>query len=107
MRKHHKHDQALAMAAKIIEEERCPSCGLPIWIAHAEDNRIEFELDHVVCYSCEFEEKETSKKSYKQKKGHTPFVRPVLDTLDGEPEVWPTRRDHIKKQIAKATAAKA
>jgi hypothetical protein len=107
VKKHHRYDQALAMALKIVEDERCQQCGLPIWIAHSEDARIEFELDHVVCYACEFEGTETSKKTYKQKKGHTPYVRPILDTLEGEPEVWPTRREHIKKQIENAMAAKA
>ena len=93
------------MAANIVEDERCQSCGLPIWIAHSEDSRIEFELDHVVCYSCEFEGIETSKKTYKERKGHTPYVKPILDTLPGEEANWPTRREHIKSQIDKAIAA--
>lgn len=105
VKKHHRYDQALAMAAKIIEDERCQNCGLPIWIAHSEDSRIQFELDHVVCFSCEFEGTETGKKTYKQKPGHTPYVKPTLETLGDEPEVWPTRRDHIETQIAKAIAA--
>lgn len=90
------------MALKIIEDERCQQCGLPIWIAHSEDARIDYELDHVVCYACEFEGKETGKKSYKQVKGHTPYVRPVLEEIEGEPHVWPTRKSHFEAQVKKA-----
>lgn len=92
------------MATKIIEDERCQQCGLPIWIAHSEDNRIGFELDHVVCFSCEFEDSITSKKTYKAKKGHTPYVKPVLEEIEGEPNNWPTRKDHLETQIKKAIA---
>lgn len=97
------------MALKIIEDERCQNCGLPIWIAHSEDSRIDFELDHIVCFACEFEGKETSKKSYKPVKGHTPYVVPVLEAVEGEPDKWPTRKEHheiqVKKAIAKAEKA--
>ena len=92
------------MALKIVEDEKCQQCGLPIWIAHSEDARIEFELDHIVCYSCEFEGKETGKKSYKPVKGHTAYVRPILDVAEGEPIVWPSRKEHYEIQLKKAIA---
>ncbi|ALY08451.1 tail assembly chaperone [Arthrobacter phage Thunderclap] len=102
--KHYKHDQALAMALQIIEEEKCQSCGLPIWIGHSENASMEFSLEHVVCYACEFEDQETSKKSYNRKKGHTPYVRPWMDALEGEDDSLPTRTEFLKDKMEKAIA---
>lgn len=102
MHKHHKHDQALAIALQIIEEEKCQSCGLPIWIGHSENPYMEFELDHVICYACEFEDQETSKKTYTRKKGHTPYVKPYMDVLEGEDDSLPTRTEFFQDKIEKA-----
>lgn len=92
------------MALHIIEEERCQSCGLPIWIAHSEDASMEFRLDHVVCYACEFEDKETSKKTYDRKKGHTPYVVPYMDVMPGEDDSLPTRTDFFNDKMMKFVA---
>jgi len=104
VQKHHKHDQSLAMALHILEEERCQSCGLPIWLAHSENSLLEFKLDHVVCYSCEFEDKETSKKTYDRKKGHTPYVVPYMDVEPGEDASLPTRIEWYKDKYEKFMA---
>lgn len=104
VRKHHKHDQALAMALQILDEEKCQSCGLPIWIAHSENALMEFKLEHVECYSCQFEDKETSKKSYDRKKGKTPYVVPYMDVEPGEDSRLPTRGEWFQEKFDKAVA---
>lgn len=93
------------MALHILEEERCQNCGLPLWIAHSEDASMEFKLEHVECYACQFEDKETSKKTYDRKKGRTPYVVPYMDVLEGEDDSLPTRRDWFQHKIDKAIAA--
>lgn len=92
------------MALQILNEEKCGSCGLPIWIAHSENALMEFKLDHVVCYSCEFEDKETSKKTYDRKKGHTPYVVPYMDVEPGEDASLPTRTEWFQDKMDKAKA---
>ena len=63
---------------------------------------MEFELDHVICYACEFEDKETSKSSYTRKKGHTPYVRPYMDVLEGDDPSLPTRTEFFEEKLEAA-----
>lgn len=96
-----KYDFALAEAFQILEDEKCPKCGVPIWHAFSENNEIEFDLEHVDCYSCEhketFEEKEK-----KPKAGRTTHVKPKH--FDGGE--LPGRREFYEELSRKAKADK-
>lgn len=88
-----KHDYALARAMTIIDEERCPKCGIPAWWAFSTDNSIEFEIHERTCYSCahkETHEADQAKNKIKPKAGTTTFVTAKSVFDDGE---LPTRRD--------------
>lgn len=86
------------MAVQMLDDEKCPKCGVPVWWAYSEDNSISFELDHIDCYACAHQKQE-EEGIKKETPGRTNFVRPVpeagFDSL-------PTRADFVQQQIKKA-----
>lgn len=77
----------------IIDEEKCPKCGIPAWWAFSTDNSIEFEIHERTCYACahkETHEADQAKNKIKPKAGTTTFVTAKSVFDDGE---LPTRRD--------------
>jgi len=95
------------MAHHILDKEKCPKCGVPIWYAYSEDARIGFEVKHHTCESCTVLEKETESKSYKRKEGQTPYVVPTIEDIDGEDPFVPTRTTFMTEQVEKAQKALA
>lgn len=91
------------MALQIIEDEKCPKCGVPVYWAYSEDNAITFKMDHIDCFACAHREREEKDrpKNYKQTPGRTEFVKAVPE----EGFELPSRTDFIEQQIAKATKA--
>lgn len=93
------YDYALAVAMEILDDEKCPKCGLPAWHAYSENNAIGFELDHITCHSCEFKELEEKKNKDEDHPGRTVFVK-AYSEVEGEP--LPGRRDFQEEVIRKA-----
>jgi len=46
-----KWDFLLAKAYQRYLDEQCPQCGMPVYICHSEDNRIEFKVTKDVCFA--------------------------------------------------------
>lgn len=46
-----KWDFLLAKAYQRFLDEQCPQCGMPIYICHSEDSRIEFKVTKDVCFA--------------------------------------------------------
>ena len=42
-------DIALALAFEILEQERCPQCGMYVWMCHTEDTDIQFDVVEDIC----------------------------------------------------------
>lgn len=90
-------DYNLAMAVKTLKEEKCPSCGVPIWHAFSEDSAIAFKEDEQICYGCQHQEEQ--RKGRTDKPGERYIARAVpevgYDTL-------PTRADFYERMHKKA-----
>ena len=97
-RKHHRLDYAVAQAVKVIEDSRCPKCGVLIWHAYSTDNYIEFECEDVTCQACAHKE-EVEEKEKDRKPGVTKVVR-AKNAVEGEP--LPGRIDFFKRLQAEA-----
>ena len=96
-RKHHPADYALAHAVHVLTEEKCPSCGVPIWHAYSEDSAVDFTEDLHVCYSCKHSEE--AAKDRKKRSGERHTVRPV--PAEGHQEL-PTRGEFYEQRMQKA-----
>lgn len=91
------NDKKLAIALQILEDETCPECGIPIWLAHNDDENIVFEMKTQVCYSCATvetgrEKEENRKGKRKPTKGKKHFIQTQ------ETEHLPTRRAFYEAQ---------
>lgn len=95
-RKVKQHDYALAMAVQILDDEKCPKCGVPAWWAYSENSNIEFSLEHIDCEACKFQEDE-EKKIKTKPKGRTNYVK--AKAAVGE---LPTRTDFGKEMQKRA-----
>lgn len=63
------------MALTILDEEKCPKCGVPTWHAYSEDSTVAFEMDSITCYACAY--KDEQEKDKDEEPGVTKFVRAV------------------------------
>lgn len=100
--KPHWMDYALALAFETVEAEKCPKCGVPAWHAYSENNTIEFEMDHIDCEACKFDEQNNSAKERKRP-GRTKYVK----AIPAEGCELPSRADFQKEMTEKAEKAKA
>jgi hypothetical protein len=96
-----KYDFALATAYQILEDEKCPKCGMASWHAFSENSEIEFEIQHMDCYACEYKETYEAREK-KQKAGRTNHV--VAKHIDGEE--LPGRREFFEELVAKSQREK-
>lgn len=46
-------DWALAQAVEILNRNRCPECGQPIWLSHDKQHRKHWRATAERCYSCD------------------------------------------------------
>ena len=98
-----RHDYALAMAVNILDNEKCPKCGVASWWAFSTDNTIEFEVHEQTCHSCAHKEQHEAKlarEKVKPKAGTTMFVKAKAI----EDYELPTRRDFGERLKAEADA---
>jgi hypothetical protein len=100
--KPHWMDYALALAYETVESEKCQKCGVPAWYAYSENNAIAFEMDHIDCEACAFDEQNNSSKERKRP-GRTKYVKAVAE----EGFELPTRADFQKEMLQKAEREKA
>lgn len=89
------------MAVNILDNEKCPKCGVPSWWAYSTDNAIDFKTHEQVCHACEHKELEEAKTKVKPRAGSTRFVKAVA--VDGCE--LPTRRDFGERLQLEAEAA--
>lgn len=75
-----KHDFLLLEAYQIIQDEACPSCGLPVWICRNEDNDIQFSVRRATCFATRARELEDERYGPENKK-------PAGELLIPEPRV--------------------
>lgn len=69
-----KWDFLLAKAYQRYLDELCPQCGMPVYICHSEDSRIEFKINKDVCFAAADVER-VQKANTDPKKGAEPGVR--------------------------------
>jgi hypothetical protein len=91
--KHHPLDYSVAEAVKVIEDSRCPKCGVLAWHAYSTDSYIEFECEDVTCQACAHKE-EAEEKEKDKRPGTTKVVR-AKNAIEGEP--LPGRLDFFKR----------
>jgi hypothetical protein len=89
-----KWDILLAQAYQILEDERCPQCGLPRYICQNDDRDIDFRVETEQCAAMEkkesFEQREQEKRDKKKgRNGESPkapsgvIVKPQPYTYSG------------------------
>lgn len=80
-------DRRVMLAYQILQDETCPTCGIPVWIGHNEDNTIVFRVEDSNCFACGSleSEREDIRKRYEGREssrfGVTEFV--VAETDGG------------------------
>lgn len=82
-------DKKLVVGYRLLQDEICPSCGIPMWLGHTESNAVDFEVKKQTCYSCAALD---SHDRDKDAKGVTPYVVPVATDERG----LPTREEGMK-----------
>lgn len=98
-----KTDRALLEAYQILEDERCPECGLPTWVCRNDDNNVQFEVKKDVCYAkrayeektADFSNVKNAKERSKMRAGFGVIEYPSPFTLDESP--LPTRREYYDR----------
>jgi hypothetical protein len=55
--KPHPADYNFAQAVKTLLEEKCPQCGVPIWLAFNNHHSIAYKLKTITCHSCAHKDK--------------------------------------------------
>jgi hypothetical protein len=91
-----KYDFLLLEAYQILEEERCPQCGLPQWICHNEDEDIQIELRDDTCF-VKRTEQEADAINAKITNYKTPLgtvVQPHPKTYSGKALDWRVREQY-------------
>jgi hypothetical protein len=79
-------DYVLALAVKVLEEEKCPQCGVPTWHAYSTDSSVAFKMHKITCYSCAYKDEEEKAEKDKEP-GVTNIVVPIPeDGYEGLPE---------------------
>lgn len=93
------HDYRLQEALNIIEREKCPTCGNPVWLCHSTSNEIQFEVRIGACYGkAEIEEYEKDETKPKLGAGEYLYSVPVgIENEDGTYEPLPSRREALTK----------
>ena len=112
-------DSRILIAYQILQDETCPSCGVPIWYGHNEDREIAFEVLQSTCFSCADLERARDD-SRKQSEGRehtrygiTEYVRPYKDggtDAYGKPQErlpLDSREDSFKAMALRAAALEA
>lgn len=79
-------DYSLSEAVEQLEAERCPQCGLPVYVCHSDDPHIRFRVEEDICEASaereRYEDRQQSKsKDYKPAPGST--TRAIPYTTDG------------------------
>lgn len=92
-------DYGLAEAYKIIEDERCPQCGVHMWHAYSTEQDIQFSIEEQKCESCAVLDEHNDKQKDK-KHGVTPTIKTT--TYSGED--LPTRRSWFEAEARKQEA---
>lgn len=89
------HDYRIQEAAYIIENERCKTCGNPIWLCHSTNNEIDFEVRTGACYAkAELDDFEENPVNEKLGSGEYHYAAAVgIKNEDGTYEPLPTRRE--------------
>lgn len=90
--KHHPADYNFAHAVKTLLEEKCPSCGVPIWWALSSNSDIEFDLRTITCHACVHKAAETKDQEHKPGVSQVVYAIPADD--DGE---LPPRSDYFER----------
>lgn len=76
--KPHRMDYVVAQACKILDDEKCPKCGVPTWHAYSTDNTIAFHVEDITCQSCAEKERVEEAEGEKDKKhGATKVVSAI------------------------------
>lgn len=81
-------DRLLLEAYQILDDERCPKCGYPVYLCHSTDNDLDFILEDDACgVSAEVERKnaEIQKKNKGGQEGVS--YRPIPHSISGRPLV--------------------
>jgi hypothetical protein len=98
--KFHPADYNFANAVQTLTDEKCPSCGVPVWHGMASDNSIAFETKTITCYSCAHKaEHEPDPKDRKPGESTVVFAVPEL----GFDEL-PSRKAHFEREMKYAKA---
>ena len=92
------HDWRLQEAYFVLDQEKCPQCGNPVWYCHSTDNRIDFEVKTGVCYAkAEIEDFEKDEKN-KLGSGEYRYAVPVgLENEDKTRDPLPSRAEALAK----------
>lgn len=61
-------DRLLVEAMQVIEDEKCPQCGLPTWVCENEDNRVVTSVKEHRCSNTRKREKVNAKAQEKAQK---------------------------------------
>lgn len=67
-----KWDFLLAKAYQRYLDELCPQCGMPVYVCHSEDSRVEFKITKDVCFATAEVERAQKRESDKRGKNASP-----------------------------------
>lgn len=65
----------LIMAYQTLQDELCNGCGMPVWLGHSTDRRVQFKVKKITCYSCATLERDKDREQKTQNRQKNPVKR--------------------------------
>lgn len=99
-------DFQLLEAYQIIQDEKCPQCGNPIWLCRSNDNNIEWVTREDICYASRAKEEKAANRDKKPREkidaktrakwGRIDYVTPRVISAAPEGTELPTRKEFYR-----------
>lgn len=96
-------DFQLLEAYQIIEDEKCPQCGNPIWLCRSDNSFVEWPVQESVCYASRAKEAKVASRDKKPREkidnktraswGRIDYTTPRIMSAAPEGTELPTRKD--------------
>lgn len=101
-------DFQLLEAYQVIEDEKCPQCGQPVWLCRSTDSNVEWTVKESICYSSRAKEEKEARRNKKTRAkvkaseraawGRIEYAVPRIMSAAPEGTKLPTRKDFYVAQ---------
>lgn len=100
-------DFQLLEAYQIIQDEKCPQCGNPVWLCRSADKYTEWTIKEDICYASRAKEQKAAMRDKKPKDkidaktrkawGRIEYPEVRLSSVAPEGATLPTRKEFYKR----------